>query len=78
MENIIIDPTDLKGMRVLMKEYGDSETAYFGTNTDDETQLISIFHNRIVIVTYHDDGGECRNIYYDDGTKEIVYTPMQI
>ena len=78
MKDIIIDTTDLESMQALMKEHGGSETAFFGTNADGDTQLISIFYNRIVFVTYRDDGSERRDIFYDDGTSETVNIPMRI
>jgi hypothetical protein len=76
--SIPIDTTDLESLRDLMSRYGDSDSAFFGENSDGEPQLISVFYDRIVIVTYRDDGSEVRHIYHADGSRECVYTPFEV
>lgn len=73
MENIKFDPTNLKGMRKLMEEYGDSETAKFGSNELGEDIAISIFKDKIVVVTYQSNGWVRKNIYYPDGSREEMF-----
>ena len=73
MEYIKFDPTDLKGMRRLMKEHGDSETAKLGSNENGEDVAISIFKDRIVVVTYQSNGWIRKNIYYPDGSREELF-----
>lgn len=73
MAYITVDPTDLEGMRKLMEEHGDSETAKFGRNELDEVVSISIFKDKIVVVTYQDNGWVRKNIYHYDGYSEELF-----
>ena len=70
MECIKFNPADLEGMIKLMEEYGDSETAKFGNNEFGENVSISIFNDKIVTVTYQNNGWVRKNIYYSDGCSE--------
>ena len=73
MEYIKFDPADLKGMRKLMEEHGDSETAKYGKNEFDEDIIISIFKDKIVVVTYQSNGWVRKNVYYPDGLREELF-----
>ena len=73
MEYIKFDPADLKGMRKLMEEHGDSKTAKFGTNELGEDVSISIFKDKIVVVTYQSNGWVRKNIYNSDGCREELF-----
>lgn len=73
MEYIKFDPADLDGMRKLMEEYGDSETAKFGRNELGEDVSISIFRDKIIVVTYQSNGWVRKNIYYPDGWSEEIF-----
>lgn len=67
------DSTDLDGMRQIMEKYGDSKTAFFGTNGEEETILISVFHDKIVVDTYQSNGWLRKNVYDYDGTCEELF-----
>ena len=69
----VFDPTDLKAMCKLMDEYGDSDTMFTGTNTELEDTTISIFHDRIVYVTFQSNGWVRKNVYWRDGTREELF-----
>lgn len=73
MEYIKFDPADLEGMRELMEEYGDSKTEKFGSNELGENIGISIFKDKIVVVTYQSNGWIRKNIYYQDGSREELF-----
>ena len=56
--------------RTLMREFGESETAYSGVNADDEDVLLSIFSDHITVST-NQHNGWVRVKYYDaDGYAE--------
>lgn len=67
------DSTDLKGMRNLMKKYGDSHTMFKGKNDQFEDVDISIFPDMIVYTTYQINGWKRENIYYHDGSIEETF-----
>ena len=73
MEYIKFDPADLRGMRKLMEEHGDSKTAKFGSNELGEDVSISIFKDKIVVVTYQSNGWVRKNIYHADGCREELF-----
>ena len=54
--NFTFDPTDLGEMCALMDKYGNSDTMFFGGNTEFEETTISIFQEKIVYVTYQHNG----------------------
>ena len=72
-KSINLDPTDLPAMIDLMDKHGDSDTMYPGTNENGETVCISIFHNKIVTVTYQSNNWTRKNIYYRDGSSEELF-----
>ena len=70
---IINDWHDLKHLKELMEEYGDSEYPFFGENENGENIIISIFKDRITVETFQHNG-YCRvNHYHPDGTIEELY-----
>jgi len=73
MDKIKFDPNDFEGMQALMKEYGDSDSPYWGENINGEPVTISIFPDRIVVATLQENGWERTNIYHSDGTQEESY-----
>ena len=62
---------DIEVRRTLMREFGDSETAFSGVNENGEDILISIATGSIVVSTYQHNGWVRVNYYnadgYDDG-----------
>lgn len=60
---INFDPTDWGAMKKLMAQYGDSDTAFDGTNTNGEDVLISINKDNIVVRTLQSNGWMRRDIY---------------
>lgn len=56
--------------RTLMREFGESETAYSGVNADGEDILLSIFSDRIIVSTNQRNGWVRINIYDADGYAE--------
>lgn len=75
---ITIDPCDTEGMKLLMDNYGDSTTMFPGKNENGEMVLVSIFHDRIVMGTYQDNGWKRQNIYYRDGTSEELFVGREM
>lgn len=72
-DTIHLDPTDLSSMISLMDAYGDSDTLFPGTNEDGETVHISIFHDKIVVVTFQTNRWIRKNVYWRDGTREELF-----
>lgn len=73
---INFDPTDWDSMKKLMAQYGDSDTAIDGTNTNGEDVLISISKNSIVVRTLQSNGWMRRDIYSlidGDYVTETIY-----
>lgn len=71
--NFTFDPTDLGEMCALMDKYGNSDTMFFGGNTEFEETTISIFQEKIVYVTYQHNGWVRKNVYWRDGTREELF-----
>lgn len=72
-EMFSFNSADLAGMRQIMKKFGDSETPFFGTTTEGEDITISVFKDRIVTLTYQNNGWLRKNVYDQDGTREELY-----
>lgn len=70
---IEFNPHNLRSMCKLMDEHGDSETMFFGINEDEEDVQISIFHEKIVVVTMQHNGWIRKNIYWRDGIREETF-----
>lgn len=70
---IHLDPTNFESMVTLMDKYGDSDTLYPGTNENGETVHISIFHDKIVVVTFQKNRWIRKNVYWRDGTREELF-----
>ena len=56
--------------RTLMREFGESETAYTGVNADGEDVLLSIFSDHITVSTNQHNGWVRVNYYDADGYAE--------
>ena len=52
----------------MMKEFGDSETAYSVVIEDGETVLVSIFKDHIIVQTHQKNGWVRINEYDENGT----------
>lgn len=65
------DPTNLKAMCKLMDERGN--TMCYGMNEQLEDTTISVFHEKIVYVTYQHNGWVRKNVYWRDGTHEELF-----
>ena len=57
----------------LMDNYGDSNFPFIGKNENEEDISISIFHDKIVLVTYQNNKLIRKNIYHRDGTVEETF-----
>lgn len=68
--SITLDTTDFPAMRKLMKEHGDSNFPFFGTNEEGEAIAVSIEPDNIVIETEQENGRVRKNAYWNDGTCE--------
>lgn len=71
---INFDPTDWESMKKLMAQYGDSDTAFDGTNTNGEDVLISINKDNIVVRTLQSNGWMRRDIYSLIGGNFVTET----
>ena len=69
-DQIHFDSTDTALLRQLMKEHGDSQFPFFGTNEDGETIEISIIHDGIVLRTFQRNGWIRKNYFDKDGYLE--------
>jgi len=72
-QTFTFDPSDYKAMLKLMDEKGDSDTMFLGANENMEDTTISIFHDKIVYVTFQSNGWVRKNIYWRDGTTEEIF-----
>lgn len=70
---ITVDSTDLPGMIKTMDEYGDMQYPLFGQNDEGERVMISIYHDKIIIVTYQSNHWIRKNYYYRDGMREELF-----
>jgi len=72
-QTFTFDPSDYKAMLKLMDEKGDSDTMFLGSNESMEDTTISIFHDKIIYVTFQSNGWVRKNIYWRDGTIEEIF-----
>lgn len=70
---IEFDSSDWDLMFRLMRDYGDSEMPFKGTNQDGESVDISINPDNITTMTYQSNGWIRENVYHDDYTVEELY-----
>lgn len=70
---IFIDFGDWEQLRFLMCKFGDTESMMPGKNESGESQSISFYPTRIVLVTFQDNGWERHNTYWYDGTIEETF-----
>lgn len=61
---------EIEVRKQLMVEYGDSETAFTGTNADEEVVMVSIFTDKIIVRTYQNNGWIRLDYYDGDGYYE--------
>lgn len=71
--NFVFDPSNYEDMLALMDEKGHSDTMFLGINENMEDTTISIFHNKIVYVTFQSNGWVRKNTYWRDGTREETF-----
>lgn len=72
-EQIQFNPRSLEDMVALMKIYGDSKTMFPGVNEHGEDIYVSIFKDKIVVVTSQSNGWQRKNIYYRNGDREETF-----
>lgn len=70
---IAFDPADLAGLVKIMDEHADDECVHVGTNENGETVHLSVFHDRLTVVTFQANGWTRKNIYWRDGTREELF-----
>jgi len=70
---VIEDWSDTNRLKEIMAEHGDSQFPFYGENEDGEIISISVFHDRIVLVTEQENGWIRKNFYYPDGTMEELF-----
>lgn len=74
MNNTInINPNDLSFMIGLMDKYNTTKYMLSGTNELGEHITVSIFKDKIVVVTYQKNGWVRENVYWRDGTCEEMF-----
>lgn len=72
-KEIIIDPTDYRGLVKLMDRANEFETMLVGKTEDGETQFVSINKDNITTETVQSNGWTRENVYWRDGTSEELY-----
>lgn len=68
-----VDFNDFGACLDLMKQYGDSELPFFGSNQEGEKVLISVNPDNIAVRTFQNNGWMRINTLWDDGTTEETY-----
>lgn len=66
-----IDFSNIADCKKIMRKYGNSDTPFSGTNSEGEKITISVFKDKIVVVTYQKNGWVRKNIYEEDCTEEL-------
>ena len=66
----LFDSSDPALLRELMKEYGDSESFFTGTNDNGEDMTISIAKTGIITTTFQANKWLRQNFYAADGSRE--------
>lgn len=64
------DFNNIENRKLLMREFGDSETAFCGINEDGEAIMISITSNSIAVRTNQSNGWVRVNYYDEFGNQE--------
>ena len=67
MNNIHIDFSDPASLRAAMDKYHTTATMLPGVNTNGEHTTVSIFADRIVLVTYQNNGWVRKNFFDENG-----------
>lgn len=70
---IFIDFGDWEQLRFLMRKFGDTESMMPGKNESGESQSISFYPTRIVLVTFQNNGFERVNTYWYSGVQEETF-----
>lgn len=70
---IFIDFGDWEQLRFLMGKFGDTESMMPGKNERGESQSISFYPTRIVLVTFQNNGFERVNTYWHSGVQEETF-----
>lgn len=70
---ILFDPADFPAMLKLMDAQGKCGKPLFGKNENGEDVRLSVYSDRIVCVTYQNNGWLRKNVYWRDGTCEEFY-----
>lgn len=73
VKDIMFDLWDIDLSRKQMEEYGDCDMPFFGRNEADEPTMTSVFKDKIIMLTYQDNGWLRTNILYRDGECEELY-----
>ena len=61
---------EIEVRKQIMAEYGDSDTAFLGTNADGETVEMSVYKDKIIVKTYQNNGWVRADYYNSDGYYE--------
>ncbi len=67
------NPENSAAMIDLMDKCKGSSHMYFGSNAKKEEVTLSIFYDKIICVTYQENGWTRTNIYYRNGDQEETY-----
>lgn len=70
---IALDPANQAGLVRIMDEHADDEGIHVGVNENGETVHMSVFHDRIAVVTFQANGWTRKNVYWRDGTREELF-----
>lgn len=72
-EAIYFDPSDIRALRNLMDRHGSDDYTHEGHNLRGESVRMSIFPDKIVVITNQENRWVRKNIYYRDGTCEETF-----
>ena len=73
LEIEIPDWGNVEYLKMLMNKYGSTKFPFSGKNENGEDIQISIFEDRIILVTYQENGWVRENWYWEDGTVEELF-----
>lgn len=69
----IADWSDVEHLKMLMNRYGRTKLPFSGRNEIGEDIEISIFEDRIICITFQENGWVRENWYWEDGTVEEMF-----
>lgn len=64
---------DLEGMCKIMDDYHSYDYPFFGKNQYGEDTTISVFDDKIIVLTYQSNRWVRKNYYYRDGSSEETF-----